>query len=167
MPRKARIDSAGALHHIMVHGIEHRQIFLDDEDRDAFVNRLGHVLTETHTDCFAWALIPNHLHLLLRTGLTPITTVMRRLLTGYAIQFNRRHQRHGHVFQNRYKSILCQQDRYLKELVRYIHLNPLRAGIVPDHKRLERFVYCGHCAIVGKRQNDWQNTQYVLSLGNS
>ena len=164
MPRKARIDSAGALHHIMVHGIEHRQIFLDDEDRDAFVNRLGHVLIETHTDCFAWALIPNHLHLLLRTGLTPITTVMRRLLTGYAIQFNRRHQRHGHVIQNRYKSILCQQDRYLKELVRYIHLNPLRAGIVADHKRLERFVYCGHCAIVGKRQNDWQNTQYILSL---
>ena len=164
MPRKARIDSAGALHHIMVHGIEHRQIFLDDVDRDAFVNRLGHVLIETHTDCFAWALIPNHLHLLLRTGLTPITTVMRRLLTGYAIQFNRRHQRHGHVFQNRYKSILCQQDRYLKELVRYIHLNPLRAGIVADHKRLERFVYCGHCAIVGKRQNDWQNTQYILSL---
>ena len=129
MPRKAGIDAAGALHHIIVRGIERRKIFYDDADRDAFVTRLGQVLIETHTDCFAWALIPNHVHLLLRTGLTPIATVMRRLLTGYAVQFNRRHRRHGHIFQNRYKSILCQEDPYLKELVRYIHLNPLRAGL--------------------------------------
>jgi len=129
MPRKAGIDAAGALHHIIVRGIERRKIFYDDADRDAFVNRLGQVLIETQTDCFAWALIPNHVHLLLRTGLTPIATVMRRLLTGYAVQFNRRHRRHGHIFQNRYKSILCQEDPYLKELVRYIHLNPLRAGL--------------------------------------
>ncbi|MBU0699098.1 MAG: transposase, partial [Proteobacteria bacterium] len=89
MPRKARIDAAGALHHIIVRGIERRKIFYDDADRDAFVKRLGQVLIETHTDCF-----PNHVHLLLRTGLTPIATVMRRLLTGYAVQFNRRHRRH-------------------------------------------------------------------------
>jgi hypothetical protein len=68
--------------------------------------------------CFAWTLIPNHLHLLLRTGFTPIATVMRRLLTGYAVTFNRRHRRHGQLFQNRYKSILCQEDLYLLELVR-------------------------------------------------
>ena len=115
MPRKARIDAAGALHHIIVRGIERRKIFWDDADRDSFVKRLGQVLTETQTDCFGWALIPNHAHLLLRTGLTPISGVMRRLLTGYAVQFNRRHGRHGHVFQNRYKSILCQEDPYLKE----------------------------------------------------
>ena len=83
MPRKARIDAAGALHHIIVRGIERRKIFWDDADRDSFVKRLGQVLTETQTDCFAWALIPNHAHLLLRTGLTPISGVMRRLLTGY------------------------------------------------------------------------------------
>ncbi len=122
MPRKARIDAAGALHHIIVRGIERRKIFWDDADRDSFVNRLGKVLIETHTDCFAWAMIPNHVHLLMRTGLTPIATVMRRLLTGYAVGFNRRHLRHGHLFQNRYKSIICQQDPYLLELVRYIHL---------------------------------------------
>ena len=106
MPRQARIDAAGALHHIIVCGIESRKIFRDDADRDAFVKRLGQVVIETQTDCFGWALIPNHVHLLLRTGLTPITTVMRRLLTGYAVQFNRRHRRHGHLFRNRYKSIL-------------------------------------------------------------
>ena len=101
MPRKARIDAPGALHHIIVRGIERRKIFWDDADRDSFTDRLGRILTQTHTDCFAWALIPNHAHLLLRTGLTPISTVMRRLLTGYAVQFNRRHRRHGHLFQKK------------------------------------------------------------------
>ena len=110
MTRKARIDAAGALHHIIVRGIERQNIFWDDVDRDSFVKRLGQVLNETHTDCFAWALIPSHAHLLLRAGLTPIRGVMRRLLMGYAVQFNRRHRRHGHLFQNRYKSILCQQQ---------------------------------------------------------
>ena len=164
MPRKARIDAPGALHHIIARGIERRKIFRDDQDQDAFVNRLGMVLGDTHTDCFAWALIPNHVHLLLRTGHTPITTVMQRLLTGYAVQFNRRHDRHGHLFQNRYKSILCQEEPYLLELVRYIHLNPLRAELLPDYENLERFAYTGHCALMGRCNYDWQNTHYVLSL---
>ena len=106
--------------------------------------------------------VPNHL--LLRTGLTPITGIMRRLLTGYAVQFNRRHRRHGHLFQNRYKSILCQADPYLLELVRYIHLNPLRAKLVADYKSLKGFSYGGHSALMGKCHNDWQNTEYILSL---
>jgi REP element-mobilizing transposase RayT len=107
MPRKARIDAPGALHHIIIRGIERRKIFLDDFDRDNFLKRLGNVLSETATPCFAWALIPNHAHLLLRTGTTAIVTVMRRLLTGYAVAlFNRRHRRHGPLFQHRYKSIL-------------------------------------------------------------
>ena len=108
MPRKARIDTPGALHHIIVRGIERRRIFYDDLDRENFIERFGIVLTESDTPCFAWALIPNHAHLLLRTGTTPMATVIRRLLTGYAVSFNRRHRRHGQLFQNRYKSILCQ-----------------------------------------------------------
>ncbi len=106
MPRQARIDALGAVHHIIVRGIERRKIFLDDQDRDNFVNRLGDLVIETQTPCFAWALLPNHFHLLLQTGSVPIATLMRRLLTGYAIGFNRRHRRSGHLFQNRYKSIL-------------------------------------------------------------
>jgi len=98
MPRKARIDSPGALHHIIVRGIERRKIFYDDSDRNNFLDRLGIILIDTKTPCFAWALIPNHLHLLLRTGIAPIATVMRRLLTGYAVSFNRRHRRHGQLF---------------------------------------------------------------------
>ena len=97
------------MHHIIVRGIERRLIFSDYQDRDNFVERLGDIVTETETVCFAWALIPNHAHILLRTGQTPLSTVMRRLLTGYAVTYNRRHRRHGHLFQNRYKSILCQE----------------------------------------------------------
>ncbi|MEA3416437.1 MAG: hypothetical protein U9R02_09840 [Thermodesulfobacteriota bacterium] len=96
-----------------------------------------------------------HFRLLHRTGTAPIATVMRRLLTGYAVSFNRRHRRHGQVFQNRYKSILCQEDPYLLELVRYIHLNPLRAKIVTDLKDLDRYSYCGHSALMGKKKRQW------------
>ena len=118
MPRKSRIDAPGALHHIVLRGIERKAIFKDDLDYQNFLKRLGKVLTETSTSCHAWALMTNHVHLLLRTGTVPISTVMRKLLTGYAQQFNRRYRRHGHLFQNRYKSFLCEEDPYLLELVR-------------------------------------------------
>jgi hypothetical protein len=108
--------------------------------------------------------MPNHLHLLLKTGLTPIATIMRRLLTGHAIYFNRRHRRWGHLFQNRYKSILCQEDNYLLELVRYIHLNPLRAKQVSDLKKLARYPYCGHSVLLGHHRNDWQSVNETLKL---
>ena len=164
MPRKARIDASGALHHIIARGIDRNTIFQDDFDRKNFIDRLSAILNETKTVCYGWALIPNHFHLLLRTGLAPVATVMRRLLTGYAMSYNRRHQRHGHLFQNRYKSILCQEDTYLLELVRYIHLNPLRAGIVNDLKTLDRFSFAGHSVIMGKRMNSWQDVNGVLCL---
>ena len=163
MPRQARIDAPGALHHIMVRGIERRKIFYDDKDRNDFVKRLGNLVLETRTQCLAWALIPNHFHLLLRTGSVPIATVMRRLLTGYAIVFNRRHRRSGHLFQNRYKSILCEEHTYLKELVRYIHLNPLRAKVVKDISALDRYRYSGHSYLMGKRTNEWQALERVLA----
>ena len=116
-------------------GIERRKIFRNNTDRSNFLERLGRVVCDTQTVCFAWALTPNHVHLLLHTGLVPISTIMRRLLTGYAVSFNRKYQRHGPLFQNRYKSIVCEEDLYLKELVRYIHLNPLRASLVSDNTR--------------------------------
>ncbi len=167
MPRQSRIDAPGALHHIIARGIERTKIFTDDVDRDNFLNRLGNILTETETACFSWALIPNHFHLLLRTGATPITTVMRRLLTGYAVSYNFRHRRHGHLFQNRYKSVLCQEESYLLELVRYIHLNPLRAGIVKNFSSLNWYHYCGHSYILGNRTNTWQDKDYILRLFHS
>ena len=164
MPRKSRIDGPGALHHIIVRGIERKAIFRENRDRDEFLERLGRNLEESRTPCYAWSLLPNHFHLLLRTGATPISMVMRRVLTGYAVDYNRRHRRHGHLFQNRFKSILCQEDQYLLELVRYIHLNPLRAGIIEDLKSLGRYPYCGHRRLLEKWGSHWQDTDYILGL---
>jgi len=150
----------------MVRGIERREIFRDNKDKDNFVERFGDILRDTCTSCYAWSLLSNHAHLLLRTGRYPIATVMRRLLTGYAVTFNRRYRRHGQLFQNRYKSILCQKDPYLLELVRYIHLNPLRANIVENYSSLGKYKYCGHGFILGNKRNDWQDVDYVLGFFN-
>jgi REP element-mobilizing transposase RayT len=111
MPRKARIDAPGAVHHIVIRGIERKPIFKDSQDCQNFIDRLSNILSETSTPCFAWVLMTNHSHLVLRSGLAPISTVMRRLLTGYAQQLNlppADHRRYGHLFQNRYKSFLCE-----------------------------------------------------------
>jgi len=164
MPRQARIDAPGAVHHIIVRGIERRKIFRSDGDRRGFIDRLENLTTESGTQCLAWALIPNHIHLVLRSSEVPIARVMQRLLTGYAVSFNRKYRRHGQLFQNRYKSILCQEDRYLKELVRYIHLNPLRARLVESINALDAFPWSGHSALMGKCRYPWQDTEKVLSL---
>lgn len=126
------------------------------------MKRLGDILIETKTPCYAWALIPNHFHLLLKTGTVPLSSIMRRLLTGYAVSFNLKHRHQGHLFQNRYKSILCQEDAYLMELVRYIHLNPLRAGLVKDYEAISKYRYCGHGTVLGYRKEEWQDVEYVL-----
>ncbi|MBW1776747.1 MAG: transposase [Deltaproteobacteria bacterium] len=164
MPRQARIDAPGALHHILTRGIEQRKIFEDDKDREDFLERLSRLVQEMGTVCYGWALMTNHVHLLLRTGTAPIASLMRRLLTGYAVRFNRRHRRYGHLFQNRYKSILCEEDSYLKQLVAYIHLNPFRAGIVADVATLKVYPFTGHSALMGKKDRPWQDTEYVLTL---
>jgi len=153
MPRQPRLDAPGLLQHVMARGIEGREIFKDEKDRKSFLDRLAVILEETQAQCYAWSLIPNHFHLLVRTGPTPLSKVMRRLMTGYAVTFNRRHKRSGHLFQNRYKSVICEEDPYLLELIRYIHLNPLRAGIAKDLKELDRYPWTGHSAILGKRKN--------------
>jgi REP element-mobilizing transposase RayT len=162
MPRLGRLDAPGALHHIIIRGIERRKIFRDDRDRENFLDRLGRILLETKTACYAWTFLENHAHFLMRTGEVPLATAMRRLLTGYVVSFNRRYKRHGHLLQNRYKSIVCQEDTYLQELVRYIHLNPLRAGMVPHLAALNSYPYCGHSALMGRVNRDWQDVDYVL-----
>ena len=149
MPRSTRIDIAGVLQHVMVRGIERREIFLDDRDRSDFVERLSTLLLKTRTDCLAWCLLSNHAHLLLRPTRGALSEIMQRLLTGYAVIFNLRHHRSGHLFQNRFKSIICEEESYLLELVRYIHLNPLRAGLIPSLDKLETFQWSGHAGLMG------------------
>jgi len=164
MPRHKRLNYPGCIYHVVTRGIERRKIFRDDQDREEFLSRLEKALAETGCECHAWVLMDNHLHLLIRTGERALSDLMRKVLTGYAIYFNRRHRRHGYLYQNRYKSILCQEDVYYLELIRYIHLNPVRAGIVKTLKQLDRYPWTGHAFIVGTKKNKWQSIDDVLVL---
>jgi REP element-mobilizing transposase RayT len=163
MPRSARIDMPNLLQHVIVRGIERRNIFTDDEDRFRFVARFSDLLVSTGTDCLAWALLDNHFHLLIRPKQITLARFMRRLLTSYAVTFNLRHSRSGHLFQNRYKSLVCEEEEYLLELVRYIHLNPFRAGIVGTLEELDRYAWSGHAVLLGKRKLSGQIVDEVLS----
>ena len=163
MPRSARLDAPGVLHHVMGRGIERKKIFWNNDDRKDFLDRLAALAFDGAMDIYAWALMPNHFHILCKTKNIPLSTSMRKMLTGYVVNFNGRHRRRGHLFQNRYKSIVCQEDLYLKELVRYIHLNLLRGRLVEDLDQLNGNPWSGHSALAGKVDRPWQDTRYVLS----
>lgn len=129
MPRQARLDVPGTLHHVIVRGIEKRRIVDDEVDREHFISRLGELTTVTGTHVYSWSLMTNHAHILLHSSETGLSSFMRRLLTGYAIKYNLRHKRHGHLFQNRYKSIVCEEDTYFLELVPIYSPKPVTSGI--------------------------------------
>jgi putative transposase len=164
MPRQARLDFPGTLHHVICRGIEKQDIVSDDYDRTNFIERLGNLISKTRTSIYAWALMTNHAHILLRSGPQGLSDFMRKLLTGYAVSYNRRQKRHGYLFQNRYKSIICEEENYLLELVRYIHLNPLRAGLAHTLDELDAYPYSGHSVIMGREGHKWQDREYVLKL---
>jgi len=164
MSRHVRLDFEGAVHHVMTRGIEKRQIFLCPEDRNDLLARICEAVASLDATVYAWALMPNHYHLLIRTGTFRLPRIMSSINTGYVVSFNRRHDRVGHLFQNRYKSRLVQEDFCLLNLVRYILLNPIKAGIVNSLAELAGYEWTGYSALCGKRKREWQNCEYVLSL---
>ena len=163
MPRQPRLDAPGALHHVMGRGIEQTNLFRTDADRGDFVDRLAQLCLEGSLVVYAWSLLSNHFHLLVRTGRQPISRSMKKLLTGYVVNFNLRHKRSGHLFQNRYKSIICEEDPYLLELARYVHMNPVRAGMVRDVEQLRDYRWSGHSAIMGRVKQQWQDVNTILA----
>ena len=148
----------------MVRGIEKRLIFVDDEDRLRFLERLGTVVRETRVRCLAFAIMPNHFHLVVETGPTPLSRVMHRLGTAHAMDFNRRHDRVGHLFQNRFKSKLVRDDAGVLAVVRYVHLNPVRAGLVKSLEALAVDPWTGHSALMGRLRAEFLDAWAVLSL---
>jgi len=148
---------------VIARGIDRAAIFRDDADRVRFGDRLGRVVADSAARVFAWALLDNHVHLLLQRGPHPLSRVVQRLLTGHALAFNRRHGRCGHLFQNRFKSILVDDDTYLQTVIRYIHLNPLRAGVVADLAALERYPWSGHAGMLGIKTRPWHATAAALA----
>lgn len=158
MPRGPRVDFPGAVHHVYARGIEKRPIYLDDVDRKSFLDRIDKNLPKWGMRCLAWSLMPNHFHLLLRSDKGCLPSFMHCLLTGYSIRFNARHQRVGHLFQNRYKSPVVCKDGYFRDVVRYIHLNPVRSEIVRSIRDLEEYPWTGHRHIIRGGPPTWQDT---------
>jgi REP element-mobilizing transposase RayT len=150
--------------HVMTRGIERRAIFGDDEDRVRFLLRLVRVLEETGTACLAFALMTNHYHLLLQIRGTPLARVMRRLGTGHAMAFNRRRGRVGHLYQNRYKSRIVDGEGDLRGVVRYIHLNPVKARMVADVLSLATYPWTGHATLMGRRRARFLDAAAALRL---
>jgi putative transposase len=163
MPRHARLDFEGCLHHLINRGIERRILFLDRTDYETFIELLETVITEGKHRCYGWVLMPNHFHLLVETGRELISKMMSSLKTKYALKFNRRHRRAGVLFQNRFKSVVCEKDTYFQELLAYIHLNPLRARLVPTLESLESDPWSGHGALLGKTEVAWQSVEETLA----
>ncbi len=147
MARKPRIDLAGFLYHVTVRGNNKEDIFLDEGDMERFIRILKIAKKRYQFTQYGFALLPNHFHLLLRpSGDGTLSKSMQSINTGYTMYFNRKYERCGHVFQGRYKSILVEEEPHLLELVRYIHLNPVRAGLTQrpeDHRFSSYQIYLG------------------------
>ncbi len=138
-------------------------IFRAETDCRCLVDSLRRIVIDGVAAVYAWSLLPHRLDLLIRTGPTPLSLLMRRLLTGHAVRFNRRYQRSGHVFKNRFKSILVIDETYLLPLVRSIHLNPLRAGVLSTLDELDSYPWTGHRSLVSDGGPSWQSVAAVLS----
>lgn len=159
MPRKPRIEIGGGLYHVITRGNDRRKIFRSHDDYHRFISMLAQQKLKLPFHLYAYCLMPNHVHLLMEMQDDPISRIMQRVLTGYSQYHNRRYKKIGHLFEGRYKSILCQTDRYLGELVRYIHLNPVRAKMV---KRPEDYEYSGHRAYIGLDKSGLVEAEPVL-----
>lgn len=162
MPRVARLDAPGILHHVRGRGIERRKIFLNDFDYRDFLARLEYACADGAASLYAFCLMPNHFHLSIRTGERPLATTMRKLLTAYATSFNRRNKRDGHLFQNRYKSTVVDDEQYFLGLLRYIHLNPVRARLVDSVDALKEYPWCGYGVLMGRQKLAAMETDEVL-----
>jgi REP element-mobilizing transposase RayT len=126
MARKPRVEFEGALYHVIVRGNHRRDIFGDESDRVNYLERIEHYRERYEAVVYAYILMSNHVHLLIETGVVGLSKIMQGIQFTYTQRYNRRHRKVGHLFQGRYKAILCDHDAYLLELIRYIHLNPAR-----------------------------------------
>jgi len=163
MPRQARQPSKTDIYHLLVRGNNRGSLFYDDEDRQRYLVTLARITSENCATVLGYCLMDNHVHLLIKASLDKISNLMHRLGVSYAYYFNMKYEHTGHVFQNRYKSENVEDDIYLKTVIRYIHHNPVKAGLAV---RSDAYpwsscqVYCG-----GKEYGpELTNTGFILSL---
>ncbi len=148
MARPPRIEFPGAFYHIIVRGNQRQNIFIDDKDRRKYLSRVQSYKTKLKFILYSYVLMSNHIHLLIETPDVPISRIMQVLNFTYTQYFNRKYGKTGHLFQGRYKALLCDRDEYLVALVRYIHLNPVRAGLV---KMPDEYPWSSHSEYLKKR----------------
>ncbi|MDP2643301.1 MAG: transposase [Desulfobacterales bacterium] len=161
MGRAWRIEYEGGLYHVLSRGNERKNIFHDDRDRQTFIDAIGEMADNYDVDIFAYVLMSNHYHILLRTNQANLSKSMQWLALTYTLRFNNRHFRSGHLFQGRFKSIIVQNDAYLMRLSCYIHRNPLRAGIIA---RLTEYPWSSYKTYAyGDKAHDWLLTKPILS----
>jgi putative transposase len=160
MARKPRIEYPGALYHVLTRGNRKLGIFNDDGDRKRFLQKIKDYKERYCFVVYAYTLMNNHLHLLIETKDIPLSRIMQGLLQSYTQWYNKKFRTVGHLFQGRYKSILCDKNAYLLSLVRYIHLNCVRAKIVKDPSR---YRWSSHRAYLGLERSDIVDTDFVLS----
>ena len=162
MPRGPRIDYSGLVHHVMFRGLNKMDIFRDDEDRKDLLHRLNEAIKECQASVYAWVLMTNHVHLLIRTSdKARLWTIMQKVKGGYARHFNNKYGRSGTPFDGRYKSTVVEEEEYFLTLVRYIHLNPYRAGMVADLKGLGEYKWSGHRGMITKRRQPFHDVEDV------
>lgn len=159
MPRPPRVHFPGALYHVIARGNRGQAIFRSDRDRRHLLASLDKVWQQNRFRLYAFVLMTNHLHLLIEVERSPLAKIMQSLLYRHSSYFNRTHKTRGHLFQGRYRAILCDRDAYLLELVRYLHLNPVRAGLVP---RLDEYAWSSHPAYLGRERWPFLSTESVL-----
>ncbi|MBI2982285.1 MAG: transposase [Deltaproteobacteria bacterium] len=159
MPRRSREDIEECLYHVIARGNDRRKIFFDADDCRFYLQKIRAYAKRYDLTFYACCLMPNHVHFLIKRGKFPLSKFMQGLQQSYTAYFNRKHKKVGHLFQGRYKAILCDGDVYFLELVRYIHLNPIRAGIASG---LNDYRWSSHHAFRGKKEWDFIATKFVL-----
>jgi len=161
MARRPRLFAAGVLYHVIVRGNQRQKTFTAESDYQAYIERLARYRKKYDYVLHAYCLMPNHVHLLVESSEQPLAKFMQGLQQSYSQYFNLRHRKTGHVFEGRHKAILCQKDQYLLQLIRYIHLNPVRAGMV---RSPQRYRYSGHHVYLQGKATETIDPATVLSM---
>lgn len=161
MARRPRVFASGLLYHVIVRGNHRQKTFRSGQDYQAYLARVARYRRKYGVRIYAYCLMPNHVHLLLESANAPVAKFMQGVQQSYTQYFNGVHHKVGHLFQGRYKAIVCEKDRYLLALIRYIHLNPVRAKLV---QRPEQYQHSGHAVYLGGKATDVLEPTPVLAL---
>lgn len=159
MGRQVLLHAFGATYHVTSRGNNKQAIFFDEEDRIVFLDLLGNAVEKHECSIHAYCLMTNHVHLLIQVGAVPINRVMHNITSCYASWFNKKYQKVGHLFQGRYQAQSVETEQYAKRLVRYIHRNPIKAGMVA---KAESYIWSSHSAYLGKGSVPWLSTQWIF-----